>query len=121
MKHNCNCGRECCCEKIIKSISVKVSDTNLQIEIPNIDLYEFKKFDLVLCQSIPSSAVLNSYPVQFIITGTTTPIAALNRIGNTLRADQIRTRKLYNMVYGTDTDHITLFNRVPESNGAPVV
>lgn len=124
MKCNCNCNCNCeCCFRYLRSLSVKADDTNttLIITIPKIDLYEDRDFCMVICQSIPRNAILNSYKVKIILEGEATgkERTTLNRIGNNLRADQIRTRKLYYMVYGTDPEHFLLRNRVPESNGAP--
>lgn len=107
---NCNCN---CCDRLIKSISVEISGVSpnqiLQITVPPHTFTENYKFCLVVCQTIPT----NNYPVE-IISGTET-ISVLNRIGNTLRGDQIKSRKKYSAVFGADESHILIRSCVPET------
>lgn len=111
-----------CRRNIVKSVSVTDDGTDLLIEIPPLELYEAKFVDLVICQSIPTASILASHPVKIKITGATGDyMPTLNRIGNKLRADQIRTRRLYHTIYGTDDKHLYFRDKVPESNGAPRV
>lgn len=109
-------NNNCCC-KLIKSTSINIvtsgSNQILVITIPAITFTENQYFELILTQSIPANA--DSIPVT-IQSGTNT-FAVLNRIGNTMRADQLSTRKKYCCVFGVDTPHVLIKNRVKESAG----
>lgn len=98
--------------KCIKSQSISVVGTNLVITLPsNVSLSENEYFYIILCQCIPSDA--STLPVVFEIGAT--EYNGLNRIGNTLRADQLRCRYRYCGVYGVDNPHIMIKSHVPET------
>lgn len=96
------------CNRIIKSTSIAVTGTapnqSLTITIPTITLTNLKEYCLIICQSIPSNA--GTLPVVISSGGTTIPV--LCRKGNTLRADQIRSRRRYKIVYGNDSEHFLI-------------
>ena len=55
----------------------------------------------------------NTLPVEITIGSTTYPM--YTRSGNLLRADQLRCRKLYPIIFGTDPNHFSLVNCVPNT------
>lgn len=114
-----NCS---CCERFIRSTSVAVTGTApnqvLTITIPTQTLTNLEKFCLVIAQSIPSNA--ETLPV--VILNGTTVIPVRVRTGNNLRADQLRCRRRYPIIYGNDPVHFSLENCVPRTSFvAPVV
>lgn len=84
------------CVPTIKSTSVAIVGGALQITIPNVSKLNGKRWNLIICQAIPSNA--GTLPVQIISNGLNYPI--LSNLGNTLRADMIRPRKRYTIAYG---------------------
>lgn len=101
-----------CCDRFLKSSSVAVTATNLVITVESTATLEnLDKFYLLLTQQIPTGA--NTLPVQISIGGTVYPV--YTRSGNLLRADQLKCRKLYPVVYGTDPAHFSLVVGVPNT------
>lgn len=76
-----------------------------------------KRFCLVLAQNLPEGA--NTLPVQISIGGTTYPV--YTRTGNLLRADQIRCRRVYPIIFGNDPNHFSLLCCVPNTVYTPPV
>lgn len=89
---------------IVKSTSIVISGTQLVINIPEVTLTNHQHFKLVLCQNIPTTAGVS----QVIVATPTQTINAFVVTGNYLRADQIKCRKCYEMVYGTDPLHVSM-------------
>lgn len=100
------------CETLtVKSTSIVVSGTQLLINIPALTLTNHQEFKLVLCQQIPAAAAVDQVLLQ-------TPSATIEmrlRTGNYVRADQLRCRKCYPMVYGTDPVHASMLCCLPRS------
>lgn len=97
--------------KIIKSKDVYIDGNVLVIEIKPIELLNDEMFEIIICQNIPIQAnemnkvkVLNNNLINLH-----------NVTGNYTRADQIKTRTRYLMVYGTDPSHISLLRRIRSS------
>lgn len=88
----------------IKSTSIVVAGSQLLINIPAVTLTNHQEFKLVLCQPIPTSAGVS----QVLLQTPTETIEMRVRTGNYLRADQIKCRKCYPMVYGTDPVHVSM-------------
>lgn len=80
-------------------------------------LTNLKRFCLVLAQSLPSGA--NTLPVQIQIGTTVYPV--YTRTGNLLRADQIRCRRVYPIIFGNDPNHFSLLCCVPNTVYTPTV
>lgn len=100
------------CDRFLKSSSIAVSGTNLLITVEsNVDLENMKRFCLLLAQPIPTGS--NTNQVYLSVNGTNYPV--FTRSGNYLRADQIRCRKLYPVVYGNDPVHFSLIHCVPNT------
>lgn len=68
-------------------------------------------------QNLPEGA--NTLPVQISIGGTTYPV--YTRTGNLLRADQIRCRRVYPIIFGNDPNHFSLLCCVPNTVYTPPV
>ena len=101
-----------CTRNVINTTAVAVSGTNLLITVEsNVDLENMKRFCLLLAQPIPTGS--NTNQVYLSVNGTNYPV--FTRSGNYLRADQIRCRKLYPVVYGNDPVHFSLIHCVPNT------
>lgn len=109
------CNNCPCKEKLIRTTAVAVTGAGpnqfLTLTIPPVTLKENECFKLIICQTIPNTA--ETLPVQILNGATNLPV--LNRIGNKMRADQLRTRKCYFAVYGADTAHVLIKNHVCET------
>lgn len=98
------------CDRFIKSSSITASSSDVIITISSAPtLTNLKRFCLVLAQNLPEGA--NTLPVQISIGGTTYPV--YTRTGNLLRADQIRCRRVYPIIFGNDPNHFSLLCCVP--------
>lgn len=108
-----NCG---CCSKLIKSTSVAVTGTApnqvLTITIPTQTLSNLDEKCLVIAQTIPANA--DSLPVVILNGATVIPVRV--KTGNNLRADQLRCRRRYPLIYGNDPIHFSLEVCVPKTS-----
>ena len=111
------------CELTIKSTSIAMSGNQLIITVPAVTLTNHQRFRLILCQNIPTTAAVS----QVILATPTQTMNMFVRTGNYLHADQIRCRRVYEMVYGTDPFHVSMVCPLRRScydvafpNGAPV-
>lgn len=104
------------CDRFIKSSSITTTSTNLVITLSTTPtLTNLKRFCLVLAQSLPSGA--NTLPVQIQIGTAVYPV--YTRTGNLLRADQIRCRRVYPIIFGNDPDHFSLLCCMPNTVYTP--
>lgn len=88
----------------IKSTSIVMAGSQLLINIPAVTLANHQEFKLILCQPIPRTAGVSQVLLQ-------TPTATIEmrlRTGNYVRADQLKCRRCYDMVYGTDPVHASM-------------
>lgn len=105
------------CDRFIKSSSITTTSTNLVITLSTTPtLTNLKRFCLVLAQSLPSGA--NTLPVQIQIGTTVYPV--YTRTGNLLRADQIRCRRVYPIIFGSDPNHFSMLCCVPNTVYTPI-
>lgn len=91
------CGNNGCkvCPNLVASTEVAVAANELQITIPAMTINNNEKICLLIAQAIPAGA--DALPVV-ILNGTGgTVIQMINRCGDGVRADQIRSRKIYNL------------------------
>jgi hypothetical protein len=106
------------CDRFIKSSSITASSSDVIITISSAPtLTNLKRFCLVLAQNLPEGA--NTLPVQISIGGTTYPV--YTRTGNLLRADQIRCRRVYPIIFGNDPNQFSLLCCVPNTVYTPPV
>lgn len=106
------------CDRFIKSSSITASSSDVIITISSAPtLTNLKRFCLVLAQNLPEGA--NTLPVQISIGGTTYPVYTIT--GNLLRADQIRCRRVYPIIFGNDPNHFSLLCCVPNTVYTPPV
>lgn len=107
-----NCTNCSICNHFIKSSAMAVTGTSpnqvLTITIPPTTFTNLDEYCLALCQDIPSNA--GTLPIK-IANGTTT-YNVMCRKGNTLRADQVRSRRRYKITYGNDSAHIMFLSSV---------
>lgn len=93
------------CEVLtVKSTSIVMAGTQLLINVPALTLTNHQKFRLILCQNIPTDAAVS----QVLLQTPTETIEMRLRTGNYVRADQLRCRNCYLMVYGTDPVHASM-------------
>lgn len=109
-----SCNRNCrCCNRKLISTSVAVTGTApdqvLTITVPTQTFTNLERRCLIIAQSIPAGA--SNLPV--VIENGTDVVPVRVRTGNNLRADQIRCRKRYPVIYGDDPVHFSLECGVP--------
>lgn len=96
------CGNNGCkvCPNLVASTEVAVADNELQITIPAMTINNNEKVCLLIAQAIPAGA--DTLPVV-VLNGTGgTAIQMINRCGDSVRADQVKSRKIYNLRIMTD-------------------
>lgn len=108
------CNRKCnCCNRRLISTSVAVTGTApnqvLTITVPTQTFANLERRCLIIAQPIPAGA--NNLPV--VIQSGTVVIPVRVVTGNNLRADQIRCRRRYQIIYGNDPVHFSLECKVP--------
>lgn len=101
-----------CCNRLLKSTSVAITGTSpnqvLTITIPSMDLENLTDYCLIICQSFPTGS--DALPVVINDGGTVVPL--LCKKGNNIHADQLCTRRKYNVTYGNDPIHLLINNCV---------
>lgn len=92
------CIRNCAvCQNLISVTAVTEGTDNLALTIPTQTLNNKQKICLYSQIAIPSGTL----PV--VLTDGTATIQLLNPCGNAVRADQLRTRRIYSATVATDT------------------
>lgn len=109
-----NCNKNCrCCNRKLISTSVTVTGTApdqvLTITVPTQTFTNLERRCLIIAQTIPAGA--SNLPV--VIENGTDVVPVRVRTGNNLRADQIRCRRRYQIIYGNDPVHFSLECGVP--------
>ena len=92
-----------------------VVDTNLVITLPNVGTLsngDIGKF--VIINTIDYTNLLGT--VSITINGTTFPL--VNKLGNSIRTEQLRSRKVYTIALGAETPNFVLLTCVQESSFA---
>lgn len=91
------CGNNGCkvCPNLVASTEVAVAANELQITIPAMTINNNEKICLLIAQAIPAGA--DTLPVVILNGIGGTVIQMINRCGDGVRADQIRSRKIYNL------------------------
>ena len=91
------CGNNGCrvCTNLVASTEVAVVDNELQITIPSMTINNNEKVCLLIAQAIPAGA--DMLPVVLLNGTGGTVIQMINRCGDSVRADQIKSRKIYNV------------------------
>ena len=95
-----SCGNCNSCERLVRSTSIAVVGTTLQITIPTTAIKNRQCLCVVLAQSIPST-VTADMNVQ-IVNGSST-LNILTPCDNFLYADQLTCRKVLRLRVATDT------------------
>lgn len=97
----------CKCVKIYRTSAVTLTGGNLYFTIPGIQfntLPNYTQLKIILCQTIPSTAGT----VRVYLSDGITNIPVFNMSGNYLRADEVKCRNCYPMVFGKDPLHASL-------------
>jgi len=92
------------CKKEIFTIGAAISGTNLVLQIPPTAFNNCQKFKLIICQNLPDG-ITNAMPVVILDGGATYPL--LLPLGNSVMADQVRSRRAYEIFVGTNPAHFT--------------
>lgn len=103
------------CEVLkIKTTSMTVAGTQLNITIPNVTLTNGQVFRLCLAQEIPANAGVNQI---YLVNGSTTiPVFQPScQSGNYAHADQLRCVRSILMVYGNNPVHASILCRIKPS------
>jgi hypothetical protein len=98
--------------KILRGTAAIV-ETNMVITLPDVGTLtngDIGKF--VIINSIDYTNPLGT--VSITINGTTFPLQ--NKLGNSIRIEQLRTRRVYAVAVGAETPNLTLLSCVPESS-----
>lgn len=98
---------------LVKSTSLEIKDNKFIINIPKPKIIKNSCFcNLVLCQSLPTTKdILN----VCICWEDGTEINLMTRSGNYVKSDQIKPRKCYSIVLGTEPLHYSMLNLIPQS------
>lgn len=103
-----SCCQTCCdCDRLLTSTNIAVTGTApnqvVTVTVPSLSfLRNLESFCVVFAQTIP----VGTLPI--VLTDGTTTMNVFNSSGNYLRADQVRTRKRYKMIWGNDPNHAQL-------------
>lgn len=113
------CIRNCkVCDNLIPTTAMAVSTGFLTLTIANMTLMDRQKICLMTAQPIPTAA--GNLPVQVSVNGQNMPV--YNRCGNYVRADQLRSRRVYPLIVGTTPAHFTACaNLCPTSFVQPTI
>ncbi len=111
-----NCNKNCkTCRRTLISTSVEIGglgeDKKVFITVPKQEFRNLERRCLIIAQCLPDGS--NNLPVLLKCGRTIIPVLA--KTGNTLRADQVRSRKRYPIIHGTDTLHFSLECGVPQT------
>ena len=109
------------CRNFTKSTSIAVSETNLQITIPNQTITNGQKLCIALCQSIPNN-IAQGMIAQIVIDGKNFNLAT--PCGNYVYADQIKCRTVLHVTMATDTSLAVVSRNTKlccTSTGFPIV
>lgn len=113
-----NCLCDCAYPLTVKTSTVTLTGGSLYFTLPGINLAtlsNLQRLNVIICQSIPSNA---GTAQVFLSDGTTNlPINVVT--GNYLRADQIKCRRVYKMIYGNDPVHASLLCPVCPTSYTP--
>ena len=109
------CICDCSYPLTVKSTSVVLSGGNLVILVSGLNLATLSNeqlLNVIVCQNIPSGATTEQV---YLSDSTTNLPIRVKTTGNNLRADQLKCRTIYKMIYGSDTAHLTLRCLVPDT------
>lgn len=102
-----NCCCDCALPLTVKSSSITMVGSNMYITVPGIrfaTMTNLQKLNVILCQSIPATAGT----AQVFLSDGLTNVPVNVETGNFLRADQIKCRSMYRLIYGNNPVHFSL-------------
>lgn len=89
------------CLHFVKTLSITLTGTVLTLTIPAETIRNREKFCICLAQSIPNGVDANT-TVNVAVTNVTAPFMLIDRCGNKIYGDQLRTRRLLHSIALTD-------------------
>lgn len=102
----------CCNPKCPLKGTPTIVGTNLVITLPNVDTLTNRDIlSFVVCSAIDQTNPLGT--VSIVINGTTFPLNT--RIGNPVRINQLRGRRVYTIQLGAATPNFTMISCLPET------
>lgn len=102
---------KCDCVNILSSTSVTSSATNVTIVVPARTIYNNQCEKLLIQQAIPTSSSGTAVPVLLTI-GTAT-LQLVDRCGNAVFSDQLKSRKIYDIRFHTTALTATILCSIP--------
>lgn len=97
------------CIHFIKSTAITVTGGNVIITLPSETVRNCEKFCICLAQNIPEGATSDT-PVFVEFTEITGTFSLINRCGNRVYGDQLRSRKVLHTIALTDTPLLRLID-----------
>lgn len=94
------------CTHFVRSNSITLNGTVLEINIPQNTYSNKEKVCICLAQAIPE--VTSTDTVAITIGGSTTQYPLRTKCGNNVHADQLRSRKVYHTYVATDIPQFTV-------------
>ena len=98
--YNNGCGN---CLHFVKTNSVLLNGETLELNIPNKIYHNKEKVCICIAQSIPQE-IESSTDVTITIGEDTTQYPMLTKCGNFIKADQLRSRRVYHTHVATDSN-----------------
>lgn len=98
----------CTCCNIHRVTSATADTTALTLDFnPAVSANDMQTFNFVICTTLPNMSA--PLPVNITVNGTTVPL--LNKFGNVVYSNAIRTRKVYRGYFGSETTaHVIALN-----------
>lgn len=97
-----------CCNSFYKVSSATSDTTNLTLAFnPAVSANDKQRFWFAICTTLPNLTA--PLPVQLTVNGTTVPL--LDKYGNVVYSNTLKTRKIYKGYYGSETTaHVIALN-----------
>ncbi|MEG2403760.1 MAG: hypothetical protein RSC01_02480 [Oscillospiraceae bacterium] len=101
------------CDTILKSKSITTTGGNNNIVFGNTEctLVNGSVLKVIICQAIPMTTPLGT--VSFTVNGVTFPV--VTKYANSLRNDQIQTRRVYTVALGAEKPTLNMLTCIPKS------
>ena len=101
----------CNCTNILASTSITSEANNIDIVVPSRTIYNGQCEKLLIQQAIPVSTNGNAVPVKLTIGDAS--VLLLDRCGNAVFSDQLKSRKIYDIRFHTTALTATILCSIP--------
>lgn len=88
------------CEHFVKSVSLEVNSGSLEITIPDKKVNNHQKFCIAICQNIPPMSTPDT-TIKILLNNVS--FYVVDKCGNFIYADQLRSRTVLHVYLATDT------------------